>query len=380
MEMNLDRIQKRLALPPGRRLRRCLRSTQRPFADNNTRAARSGKKVGMDSQYFRRKRFTNSLEELHALGYEIENARHIQHKHVRALVAYWLARDYSASTIRDRLSAIRTFLSWVGKGGMIGPATDYVSVADRHRVEVRTVAEEPKSWCDHGVDLAAKIALVTERNPRVAAVLLVCEVFGLRRREACTLRPHDALTELAAGAVLVTHGTKGGRDRVVGQFSPERQMSVLELACKLVDRPGASLIPKGKNLAQFLGTVRNVCHRAGMTRDEHCNPHAMRHSFANALYEHLSGYLAPVKGNGLHAPLDGDAAANREAQIDAARRTVSRNLGHNRTRITGAYIGGLRKARSKAVQEPLVQHSEQNPDLGGHDAVASPGGNWKPDI
>lgn len=347
MEINLELVHERLNMQPSRRLKRCLRSTQRPFAENNARAARSGKKVGQDSQYFRRKRLVNSLRELHGLGFEIEDAKHIQHKHVRALVTYWLAMDYSANTIKDRMSAIRVFLSWVGKGGMIGPATDYVSEADRHRVEVKTVAEESKSWSDYGVDLAAKIALVTERNPRVAMILLLCEVLGLRRREACTFRPHDALTELAAGAVQVTHGTKGGHDREVAQFSPEMQKAVLELACELVDRPGASLIPTGKNLAQFLGTVRNVCNRCGLTRDEHCNPHALRHNFANALYEHLSGYLTPVKGKGLHTPVDRDAAAKREAQIDAARRAVSRNLGHNRTRITGAYIGGMRKARSK---------------------------------
>lgn len=348
MELNLEAIQKRLSLPPGRRLKRCLRSTQRPFAENNARAARSGKKVGQDSQYFRRKRLVNSLRELHGLGLEIEDAKHIQHRHVRALVAYWLAMEYSASTIRDRLSAIRTYLSWVGKQGMIGPATDYVSEVDRHRVEVKTVAEASKSWSDYGVDLAAKIARVTACNPLVAGVLLLCETFGLRRREACTLRPHDALSELRAGAVLVTHGTKGGRNRTVPQFSRERQESVLELVCLLVDRPGASLIPQGKNLAQFLGTVRNVCNRCGLTRDEHCNPHALRHNFANALYEHLSGYLSPLKGEGLYASVDEASSAHRDAQIEAARRAVSQSLGHNRTRITGAYLGGVRKARSKS--------------------------------
>lgn len=345
MELNLELVKQRLGAPPGRRLKRSLRSTHTPFSENNTRAARSGKKVGGDTQYLRRKRLVSSLMELHALGYEIEDAKHIQHKHIRALVGYWLAVNYSASTIRDRLSSIRTFLSWVGRQGMIGPATDYVSEADHARVEVTTVAVAPKGWREHGVDLEAKLDVVARRNPRVALVLLIGAVFGLRRREAATLRPHDALMELASGAVQVTHGTKGGRDRDVISFDAEFQRLVLELACGVVDRLGASLIPSGRNLRQFLGTIRNVCNRTGMTRAEHCNPHATRHSYAIALYERLSGVFAPVRGQGLNAPVINDES-NIKAQLDAARRAVSRNLGHNRGRVTSAYIGGPKKTRA----------------------------------
>lgn len=345
MELNLEVVKQRLNAPPSRRLKSCLRSLHKPFTENNSRAVRSGKKVGRGSQYLRRTRLTNCLKELHAIGYEIEDAKKIQHRHIRALMAYWLAIDLSANTIKDRISTIRIFLSWVGKQGMIGPATDYVSEADRHRVQVTTVAEDPKGWLENGVDIEAKLDEVARRNPRVAMVLLIAAVIGLRRREAATLRPHDAMVELASGSVQVTHGTKGGRDRGVVSFDPEFQKSVLELACCVVDRPGVSLVPSGQNLKQFLGTIRNVCNRAGMTRAEHCNPHAMRHSYAVALYERLSGVLAPVKGQGINAPVDGDDS-HMKAKLNAARRAVSRNLGHNRARVTSAYIGGLKKSRA----------------------------------
>lgn len=362
MVLNLEHIHYRLSAQPGRRLKRCLRSTHLPFKENNARAARSGKKVGGDSQYYRRKRLVSCMIELHAIGFEIEDARHLQHKHIKALIAYWLACDFSASTIQNRMTSIRTFLSWVGKTGMIGPATDYVSEADRHRVMVKTVAETPKGWAEHGVDVAARLDKLVQKSPRSAMVILICESLGVRRKEACTLRPHDALAELESGSVLITHGTKGGRDRDVVSFDLEGQKEVLKLASLLVDGPGASLIPKGMSAKQFLTKFRNDCRRAGFTRDEHCNPHAFRHSHAIALYEKLSGYLAPVKGQGLYTPVDGDEAARRAAQIDAARLAVSRNLGHNRAKVTGAYIGGLKRSRSKKPQPPLLQHHNSNPE------------------
>jgi len=53
----------------------------------------------------------------------------------------------------------------------------------------------------------------------------------------------------------------------------------------------------------------------------------LRHEYAHRTYEHISGQLSPIRSNNV-------------ARVDVvAKGVVSKQLGHNRPSVAGAYIG-----------------------------------------
>lgn len=361
-KMDLNAIKADLAAPFSRKLKTALRSLHRPFNEHNDRAVRSGKKVGRKSQIHRRERVELCIRQVHALGYEIEDGANLGQKHIAALMRYWLAVGHKACTIQNHMTALRTYLSWMGKGDMVGPAETYLpSGVDPERVRVPTVARSPKGWAENGVDLAAKIRELIKIDDRVAMVLLVEAEFGLRRREAAVFRPGVQLDRLGGTITLgaqieFSEGTKGGRRRTVVVVS-QRQIEVIKLALKFCNRRGDSLIEPGMNLDQFDNRMSYVLRKAGFTKANFCNPHALRHTYAVALYEGLTGYEAPVRGNGRFNPVEGDPGKVGEI-LECAQRAVAENLGHNRPQVSRAYLGGIRAA--KKHQRRLLQHRTPN--------------------
>lgn len=344
-KIDLDEIKQKLASPPTRKLKKCLRSLREPFERNNDRAARSGKKIGRTSQANRLARVELSMRELHAIGYELEDGAAFKQKHAYALMRYWLAKGFDAATIQNRMSALRCYLEWVNKGDMLGQAERYLPEGvDAARVRIVSVAQKPKGWAENGVDLVSMIKKVLEIDPRVAVVILLSAAFGVRRREACCFRPGVELArlggELRIGQMVsIKEGTKGGRGRSV-PINEQYQIDIINLALSFCRRPSSSMVPDGMDLQQFLNRVRNVCSRTGMTKANNCHPHAMRHSYAVNLYEKISGFQAPVRGNGCFTPVE-DGMNRAGDMIDTAARAVAKNLGHDRPQITRAYVGGL---------------------------------------
>lgn len=344
-KIDLDEIKRKMDEPPSRKLRKCLQTLREPFSENNDRAARSGKKIGRTTQAHRWERVKLSIRELHAIGYEIEDGASFKHKHVFALMRYWIARGFNAATIQNRLSAIRCYLEWVNKPGMLQSAEHYLPAGvDPERVRIVSVAQKPKGWAENGVNLVEMIEKVLQIDSRVAVVILLSAAFGVRRREACCFRPGVELArlggELRIGQMIsIKEGTKGGRARNV-TVNQQYQIDIINLALSFCRRPNSSMVPDGMDLQQFLNRVRNVCSRAGMTKANNCHPHAMRHTYAVNLYEKISGFQAPVRGNGCFTPVE-EGMNQVGDMIDTAARAVAKNLGHERPQITRAYVGGL---------------------------------------
>lgn len=150
-----------------------------------------------------------SFKRLHELKFRMEAVTSLRGKHIEALTKDWEARGLSASTLQNNLSIFRTFAEWIGKAGMVRGIEHYLASGTTAR---SSIAREDKSWSGKGVDVTSKIEEVRQKDERVALQL----AFGLRAREAMQLRPRlaDKGTYLS-----VTHGTKGGRDRVERVFS-----------------------------------------------------------------------------------------------------------------------------------------------------------------
>lgn len=258
---------------------------------------------------------------LRELGFRMETVTSLRGKHIEALVKDWKVRKLSASTLQNNLSIFRTFAGWIGKSGMVRGIEHYLGSGTTVR---SSIAREDKSWSTRGVDVAAKIAQVRQKDERVALQLELQLAFGLRAREAMQLRPSlaDKGTYLS-----ITHGTKGGRDRVEPIRTAE-QRALLERAKTFCTTLSSSTSDPCRKLSQWKNHYYQVVRLCGITRKDGITSHGLRHQYANERYRELTGADAPVRGG---APVD--CAADH-----AAREVVAEELGHGRVDVTTYYL------------------------------------------
>jgi hypothetical protein len=89
-------------------------------------------------------------------------------------------------------------------------------------------------------------------------------------------------------------------------------------------------VPANKTYIQQRHTYDGQCKAAGLS-----NMHGLRHRYAQARYEALTGWKSPAAGGPTARALN---PAQRLAD-DVARQTISHELGHDRPQITAGYLG-----------------------------------------
>lgn len=262
------------------------------------------------------------FKNLRALGFRMDTVMGLRGKHIEALAKDWHARGLSASTLHNNISIFRTFAEWIGKAGMVRDIEHYFGSGVSTR---SSIAREDKSWSRRNVNVTAKIEQVRQKDARVALQLELQRAFGLRAREAMQLRPHIA----DRGTYLsITHGTKGGRDRVEPIRTPE-QRALLDLAKAYCATRSSSTMDPQRKLAEWKNHYYQVVRSCGITRRDGITSHGLRHQYANERYRELTGSDSPVRG--------GDP---RDRNIDrAAREVVAEELGHSREDVTTHYLG-----------------------------------------
>lgn len=162
-------------------------------------------------------------------------------------------------------------------------------------------------------------------DPYVRMSLQLQEAFGLRREESIKFQPRHA----DRGDCIVLKGpwTKGDRPRRVPITTPE-QRAVLDQAHQLAG--AGSLIPAQKTYIQQRDMYDGQCKAAGLSR-----MHGLRHHYAQAQYEALTGWKAPAaSGPSAHNP-----TPEQRAKDAMARQIISHELGHERPQITAVYLG-----------------------------------------
>jgi len=191
---------------------------------------------------------------------------------------------------------------------------------------VRTsIASQDRSWSARGIDVTAKINEIRQKDPRVSLQVELQAAFGLRAREAMQLRPHFA----DKGSYLsITHGTKGGRDRVEPIRTPE-QRALLERAKTFCASHSSSTSDPKRKLHQWKNHYYQVVRAFGITRKDEIVSHGLRHQYANDRYQELTGTDSPVRG--------GDSV--EKSTDKAARSVVAEELGHSREGVTTHYLG-----------------------------------------
>ena len=268
--------------------------------------------------------------------YKLAKPHNLKRKHIDALVADWLARGLSAAYIHNMLSMFRVFAIWIGKPNLIASTVDVVP--DPARKRRGQVAIVDKSWSQRGINILEKLALIAKSDLRLAMVLELMWMFGLRLKEASLLCPWLADQKVYLD---IARGTKGGRDRTHVIITHE-QRDLIERAKAVVEDKNTCCIPRGMSYRSWQNHVYYVLRTHGITRKTiGTSTHGLRNQHLNDLYEEIADAPSPVRGG-----QPGDV----KPEIDRfARQQVAETAGHGRRRASSAYLGGVLRRRAPVV-------------------------------
>lgn len=251
--------------------------------------------------------------QLGEMGFRQMRATSFKGKHVEALVERWRVEGLSAGTLKNRLGALRWWAEKVGRAGMIPLDNAQLAIPKRQFVTNENKAQHLGNGLDRVSDAYVKISLALQ------------QAFGLRREESIKFQPRYA--DHGDRVVLKGSWTKGGRPRMVPITTTE-QRAVLDAAHRIAG--GGSLIPAHKTYIQQRHTYDGQCKAAGLS-----HMHGLRHHYAQARYEALTGWKAAAAGGPTAQVL-----TTEQRLADAmARQTISQELGHDRPQITAVYLG-----------------------------------------
>jgi len=246
--------------------------------------------------------------------------KNLKRKHIQYVLEQWK----NHKSIKSELAHIRWLLRKLNKETLLPCDNRSLGIGRRS-----TVATKNKSWIGR-IDIQQKIEEVRKIDERVALALELCVKFGLRMKEAAIFRPHENIKD---GYIEIVFGTKGGRKREV-KILTEEQRTLLETLKSRIPR-GRSLVPAGWTLKQFKNRFYYVCRSCGISRKNMITVHGLRHTYACKRYIELTSSAPPV--------LQDNPQRIQDKEEDLrAREQIAKELGHGRSSVTSAYLGGRR--------------------------------------
>ena len=263
--------------------------------------ARDGAFGTRSGRSFNLARMANTL---HDLGYRRLRATGLKGKHVEALVREWKRQGLSIGTIKNRMSHLRWWARRIGKPNVVRADNASYGIGDRQRV---TNEDRSRDLSDD------RLALV--RDEHVGMALRLQEAFGLRREEAIKFSPSYA--DRGSKIVLKASWTKGGRSREI-PVRKESQRRLLDEARAFAG--DGAMIPGHRNYVQQLEVYEKQTADAGLER-----LHGLRHRFAQARYEEMTGWKPPAAGG---PPMRSLKGARKRIDREA-RATISMEMGHS---------------------------------------------------
>lgn len=254
-----------------------------------------------------------AASELHELGYRRLRAHGVKAKHIEALVGHWHRRELSTGTIKNRMAHLRWWAEKVGKSGVVLKDNEAYGIMRREYV----------TNVDKSRHLDERLNRIRDEHVRMSVQLQAA--FGLRREEAIKFIPEYA--DHGDKIILKDTWTKGGKAREI-VVSNDAQRALLKEARQLAGK--GSLIPANRNYIQQLKVYENNVAKAGMSK-----LHGLRHAYAQARYEELTGWKCPALGGPRRREL-ADDHYDRDVEI---RLMISKELGHERLEVVAVYLG-----------------------------------------
>jgi len=266
------------------------------------------------TQADRERQLTLIANQLHALGYRKMNTQSLKPKHVEALVEHWQREDISVGAIKNRLTVIRWWARKVNRQNVVARSNDHYGIPDRQFVTNVSKAQT-----------VTVPDLERVRDLHVRMSLELQQAFGLRREEAIKFQPSFA--DRGDHIALKASWTKGGKPREIPVRTDE-QRSVLDRVRRLAGN--GSLIPSSRNYRQQLRIYERHTANAGLSK-----MHGLRHAYAQARYQELTGWPAPAAGG----PTVKALTPEQRIIDKRVRLTISQELGHERIQVVGIYLG-----------------------------------------
>lgn len=241
----------------------------------------------------------------------------------RDLAARVESGTLSAATAQNYVSAVNAVMSIATqKWESISP-TKECGIPERSAIR----ADAPGAL-DRGTYARAVEAVRDAVGERAATVVELARELGLRSKEASLLDARAALAEARErGAVTISDGTKGGREREVPVLG-ERQLGALERAAA-AQGDARAVMPPGDTWQSWRGgALRDA--RDLVQQHTSGGLHDLRAAYACERYEVLTGHAAPCAGG----------AIEDRALDAAARMAIAVELGHGRIEVVAEYVGG----------------------------------------
>jgi len=262
----------------------------------------------------RERLLSQMANQLLELGYRRLQPRSLKPKHVEALVSLWKDQGLGIGTVKNRLAVLRWWAGKVNRASVVARDNGAYGIGERQYVAQTSKAQD----LDPG-----KLAKI--KDPYLRLSLRLQAEFGLRREEAIKFRPGYAVRQ--DHIRLKASWTKGGRERSV-PITRDSQRALLEEIHRFVG--GGALIPSKRNYVEQLR-----CYESQTKAAELKKLHGLRHAYAQRRYRELTGWPAPVAGGPARKAL----SPEQRAIDEAARATVTAELGHTRLNITNTYLG-----------------------------------------
>jgi site-specific recombinase XerC len=266
------------------------------------------------TQAERERALTLAANQLHEMGFRNLTAGGLKPKHVEALVERWKDEGLSAGTIKNRMSHLRWWSEKIGKSSIIARSNEAYGIADRQFV---TNISKAHSLTDH--------CLSRVEDPNSKLSLALQATFGLRRAES--IKFNVSVADRGDKLVLKASWCKGGKEREIPIRTAE-QRALLDSVRAHAGK--GSLIPAGKTYKQQLDKFKHQCAKVGIH-----NVHGLRHAYAQARYEELTGWKSPAQGG----PTSRQLTPEQKAIDRDVRLQISRELGHEREQVTAIYLG-----------------------------------------
>ena len=260
------------------------------------------------------KRFLRYLGDV----WHVQKLQNISGKHLSAYVTYMKSKNYSASTIKTDLSAIRFWHDQIPNAKYTLPDNSEFSL------EKRKFGGVDRTWTDSEFSMMLLEALNINREDW-ASCMSIARYAGLRLHEV--MRIDTAIARRALKNGFITIKGKGGKIRDVP--INENVRSVFEKYLKLIPLGHKLFVSDGKpthiakiELQNFINTHRKFVTAPDSDRTAPITFHGLRHSYAAERYTRLrtAGY----------------------SEYDA-RLQVSKWLGHERDDVTRIYLAGIKQ-------------------------------------
>lgn len=232
--------------------------------------------------------------------------------------------DFSPATAQNYISAVNAVMTIATRGewASVSPTKDCL-IPERSALR-----EDAPGALDRDAYGRAVDAVREQVGERAAAVAELARELGLRSKEASLLNARSALAEAQErGAVTISDGTKGGREREV-PITSEAQVQALERAAQ-AQGDARAVMPADQD---WKGWREGELREAREVVREHTGGglHDLRAAYACERYQAETGHAAPCAGGEI---------ADKSKDLDA-RVKIAEELGHGRADVTAEYVGG----------------------------------------